>query len=337
MDLSTTYMGLHLKNPIVPSASPLTREHEAILQMEDNGAAAVVLHSLFEEQISHESRELDHYLSYGCDCNAEALSYFPEMQRYNIGPEEYLNAISRAKQAVDIPVIASLNGQTAGGWLDYAREIEQAGADALELNIYLVPTSPELDSAAVEQIYLDIIEKVAAGTGLPIAVKIPSSFSAPLNIAQRMSAKGARALVLFNHGNITDFDLDELEVVARPALSSSKDLRKPLLWTAIFYGQVEADLAISGGIHTGLDILKGLMAGANVTMLASELLTKGIGRISELLEELQVWMHENEYTSVQQMQGSMSRLHVADPTVFERENYMKVLTSWRQDPTGTRL
>ena len=334
MDLSTTYMGLSLKNPIVPSASPLTRELDTIRLMEDNGASAVVMHSLFEEQISDESRELDHYLNYGCDCTAEALTYFPEMQSYNVGPDDYLNTISRAKQAVEIPIIASLNGQTAGGWLEYASEIERAGADALELNIYIVPTDPDLDSAGLEQMYLDIVHKVAGEVSIPVAVKLPASFSTPVNMSRRLHASGAAALVLFNHGHVNDFDLTELEVVARPVLSSSRDLRIPLAWTAILFGQTEADLALSGGIHNHEDALKGLMAGASVTMLASELLTNGVGRLSAILTGIETWMQENEYESVQQMRGSMSRMHVADPQVFERKNYMHVLSSWRQDPAG---
>lgn len=333
MDFSTVYMGLTLKNPLVPSASPLSRNIDNIRLMEDRGAAAVVMYSLFEEQITHESQQLDHYLNYGCDCFAESLSYFPEMRTYNIGPDEYLNTISKARQAVDIPVIGSLNGITDGGWIEYAKKIEEAGANALELNIYYIPTDPDITTEKVEQMYLDIVRHVKNSVAIPVAVKLNPYFSATPNMAKRLAEAGADALVLFNRFYQSDFDLKELEVVPRLVLSSSEELRLPLTWTAILCGKVAVDLAISGGVHNHEDVLKGLMAGARVTMMASELLQNGIDRINRILEGMAVWMEEYEYESVQQMQGSMSQMHVADSSVFERANYIKALQSWRPDPT----
>lgn len=328
MDLTTTYMGMTLKNPIVPSASPLSENLDDIRRLEDAGASALVMYSLFEEQITWESHQLDHYLTYGVESYAEALSYFPEMETYHVGPEGYLDLISRAKGAVDIPIIGSLNGVSTGGWVDYARRIQEAGADALELNIYYIPTDPGMTGTEVEQIYLDILCSVKASVSIPVAMKLSPFFSATANMAHRLAEAGADALVLFNRFYQPDLDLENLEVVPHLVFSNSNEMRLPLRWVAILYGRVLLDLAITSGVHTYEDVLKGLMAGAKVTMMASELLENGIYRITEILMDLENWMMEHEYESVAQLQGSMSQQNVAEPAAFARANYMKILHSF---------
>lgn len=337
MDLTTTYMGLALKNPIVASSSPLSHYIENIRRLEDAGAAAVVMHSLFEEQITLESHQLDHYLSYGTDSFSEALSYFPDMENYNVGPEKYLNLISQAKQAVNVPIIGSLNGVSSGGWIEYAKEIQQAGADALELNVYYIPTNTTVTGAEVEQMYLDILTDVKTSVSIPVAMKLSPFLSSTANMAHRLAEAGANALVLFNRFYQPDLDIEDLEVVPRLVLSKSRELHLPLRWVAILYGRVPVDLAITSGVHSHVDVLKGLMAGAKVTMMTSAVLRKGPGRISKILKRLNKWMEEHEYASVTQMQGSMSQQSVAEPAAFERANYMKVLQSWQPDPTGALL
>jgi dihydroorotate dehydrogenase (fumarate) len=334
MDLKTTYMGMELKNPLVPSASPLSQTLDGIRRMEDDGAAAVVLYSLFEEQIRAESQQLDHYLNYNVELYPEALDYYPEMPDYKTGPEEYLELVQAAKAAVGIPVIASLNGVSTGGWTEYAQKIEQAGADGLELNVYYIPTDLDMTGAEVEGMYVDIVSEVAGSVSIPVAVKLSPYFSATANMAKQLVEAGADALVLFNRFYQPDFDLDELEVVPRIVLSTPFEMRLPLRWVAILYGRVNADFAITSGVHDTLDVLKGLMAGANVMQMASELLRNGTGRIGEILQDVSDWMEENEYVSIRQMQGSMSQQNVGQPTAFERANYMKVLSSWRDDPSG---
>jgi dihydroorotate dehydrogenase (fumarate) len=336
MDLSTTYLGLNLNHPVVPSASPLSQSLDGIRRLEDAGASAIVMYSLFEEQIVGESHLLDHYLTYGTESFAEALNYFPEMDNYNVGPEAYLELIRNAKSAVDIPIIGSLNGTSAGGWVEYARYIQEAGADALELNIYYVATDPMWSGAEVEQMYLDVVRSVKANVTIPVAVKVGPYFSSFANMAYRLAEAGADGLVVFNRFYQPDFDLDHLTVVPNLVLSSQHELRLPLRWVAILYGRIPADLAITSGVHTHEDVLKGMMAGAKVTMLASELLRNGIHRIAEIVNAMDRWMEEYEYESVAQMQGSMSQQNVADPAAFERANYMKVLQSWQFDPTGLR-
>ncbi len=334
MDLTTTYMGMPLKNPIVPSASPLSENVDNIRRMEDAGAAAVVMYSLFEEQITLESHQLDHFLSYGGESFAEALSYFPDMETYRVGPDDYLDLIRRAKEAVDIPIIGSLNGVSTGGWISYARKIEEAGADALELNVYYIPTDLKMTGAEIEQMYLDILRDVKQSISIPVAMKLSPYFSAMANVAHRLAEAGADALVLFDRFYQPDFDLENLEVVPRLVLSSSHELLLPLRWIAILYGRVPVDFAIAGGVHTLEDVLKGLMAGARVTTMASELLQNGIQRIGQILEGMAQWMEECEYESVRQMQGSMSQQNVAEPAAFERASYVKVLQSWRPGSTG---
>ncbi|MDH3628955.1 MAG: dihydroorotate dehydrogenase-like protein [Acidobacteriota bacterium] len=328
MNLTTSYLGLSLKHPVVPSASPLSYTLDGIRNLEDAGASAVVMYSLFEEQIEAESHLVDHYLDYGTHSHAEALDYAPEMDSYNVGPDAYLDLVRRAKQALDVPLIGSLNGDSKGGWVKYARHIEEAGADALELNIYYIPTDPEVDGAAVEQRYVDVIKAVRAEVSIPVAVKVGPHFSAFANVARRFAEAGADGLVIFNRFYQPDFDLTELEIVPHLVLSDPHELRLPLRWTALLYGRIPVDLAITSGVHGHEDVLKGLMAGAKVTMMTSQLLRNGVGRIGEVVEKMTRWMEYNEYESVVQMQGSMSQKNVADPTSLERANYMRVLQSW---------
>jgi dihydroorotate dehydrogenase (fumarate) len=337
MDLTTTYMGMKLKNPIVHSASPLTEDVDNVRRMEDAGASAVVMYSIFEEQITMESRQLDHYLEYGTESFGEALSYFPELESYKSGPEEYLEKIQEAKRATAIPIIGSLNGVSTGGWIDYAKKIQEAGADALELNIYYIPTDPRLTGGEVERMYVDVVSDVKRSVSIPVSVKIGPFFSAMANVADRLAAAGAGALVLFNRFYQPDLDLENLQVVPHLALSTSHELKLPLRWVAILYGRVPVDFGITTGIHTHEDVLKGLMAGAKVTMLTSEVLKRGISRISHMLGDLTTWMDEHEYESVKQLLGSMSQKNCAEPAAFERANYMKALQSWRPDPTGRLL
>lgn len=330
MDLSTTYMGLKLRNPLVASSSPLSYKVEGVCQLEEAGIGAVVMHSLFEEQITTESLQLDFFLTHGTDSYAEALSYFPDLGDYNVGPDEYLNLVRKAKESVDIPVIGSLNGVSTGGWVKYARMIEEAGADALELNVYYLPTNPEMTGAAVEQMTIDVVQAARQEVKIPLAVKISPFFSSIPNMAKRLAEAGANALVLFNRFYQPDIDIENLEAVPHLVLSDSDELRLPLRWTAILYGRVPVDLAITSGVHAYQDVLKGLMAGARVTMMASELLENGVGRIGQILQEMQTWMEEHEYSSVQQMIGSVSQKKVAEPAAFERANYVKTIGSYRR-------
>lgn len=329
MDLTTTYLGLKLKNPIVPSASPLSHSLDTMRRLEDAGASAIVMYSLFEEQIEHESQELNHYMSYGTESFAEALSYFPEPAEFNLGPEEYISHLRKAKESLEIPVIASLNGVSTGGWITYAKKMEEAGADALELNVYFIPTDPTLTGQDVEKLYIDILTAVKQSIRIPVAIKLSPYFSAMSNMAQRLDAAGADGLVLFNRFYQPDIDLEALEVTPNVILSSSQALRLPLRWTAILYGRVRASLAATSGIHDAEDVLKVLMAGADVTMMCSALLKHGPRHVTKVLENLNQWMLEHEYVSVQQMKGSMSQKSVADPSAFERANYMKALQSFK--------
>ena len=329
MDLSTTYCGLALKNPIVPSAGPLSHTLDSMKRLEDNGAAAIVMYSLFEEQIAHEMMELDHYLSYGTESFAEALTYFPESSDYNLGPEEYVELLHKAKTSLGIPVIGSLNGVSTGGWVKFAKKIEEAGADALELNVYYIPTDQKLTGADVEDRYLEILHAVKSTVKIPVAMKLSPFFSSMANMATRLDGAGADALVLFNRFYQPDINLETLEVTPNVNLSTSQSLRLPLRWIAILHGRVKASLAATGGIHTAEDVLKMLMAGANVTMMCSALLRHGPERIREVLTGLDQWMLEHEYVSVSQMRGSMSQKSIADPAAFERANYMKALNSYR--------
>ena len=329
MDLSTQYMGMKLKNPIVPSASSLSQTVDSVKALEDAGAAAVVVYSLFEEQITHESGELDHYLSYGTESYAEATSYFPEQDDYNMGPYEYLDHIANLKKATDIPIIGSLNGVSSGGWVQYAKNIEQAGADALELNVYYIPTNVNLTGSEIENMYIDTLKSIKENLSIPVAIKLSPFFTSMSNMARRLDHAGADALVLFNRFYQPDLDLDKLEVVPNLVLSTNWEMRLPLRWIAILHGHIKASLAATSGIHSYQDVLKIMMAGGNVAMMCSELLRNGVGRISEILNQIKVWMDENEYESIKMMQGSMSQKSVQEPAAFERANYMKALQSYR--------
>jgi len=329
MDITSTYLGLPLKNPLVASASPLSRTLDGMKRLEDAGVSAIVMYSLFEEQIVHEAGELDHYLQYGTESFAEALSYFPEAEEYNLGPDEYIEHLHRAKGTLDIPIIGSLNGISTGGWISYAQKIAEAGADAIELNVYYIPTDPLLSAEKVEQRYLDVLEAVKRAVTIPVSIKLGPFFSSLSNVARRLDAAGADALVLFNRFYQPDIDLENLEVTPNVILSTSQALRLPLRWIAILHGRVKASLAATGGIHTAEDVLKILMAGADVAMLCSALLKHGPGHITTVLDDMVRWMTEKEYESVTQMKGSMSHRSVADPAAFERANYMKALNSYK--------
>ncbi len=329
MDITTNYLGLKLKSPIVPSAGPLSEKISNIREMEDAGAGAVVLYSIFEEQIEHEQFELDYHTSVHTESYAEATSYFPEPFDFKAGPEEYLDHIRRAKEAVNIPIIASLNGKSLGGWTEYAKLIEQAGADALELNIYLLPTDIHKSSVAVEQMYVDIVKAVKSSVKIPIAVKLHPFFTSTAYIASQLVKAGANGLVLFNRFYQPDIDLDKLEVVPNVLLSTPMAMRLPLRWIAILYNRVNADLAATSGIYNASDVIKMIMAGAKVTMMLSSLLKFGISHIADVITEMQTWMEEREYESISMMRGSMSYMNVEDPSKFERVNYMKILHSYK--------
>lgn len=330
MDLRTNYLGLQLKNPIVPSAGPLSEDIGNIKAMEDAGAAAVVLYSLFEEQIELESLELHHHTTSHTESFAEATSYFPEPFSFKLGPEEYLEHIRKAKQAVDIPIIASLNGKSLGGWVDYAKKMELAGADALELNIYQLATDLNKTGAEIEQIYIEVLRAIKTVVEIPVAVKLSPYFSSMGNMAAQLDKNGADGLVLFNRFYQPDIDLDNLEVVPNVLLSTPMAMRLPLRWIAILYGRIDADLAGTSGITDENDVLKMIMAGAKVTQMLSALLKFGVGHIADVLSKMVYWMEVNEYESLDQMRGSMSYLNVPDPSQFERANYMKVLNSIRR-------
>lgn len=329
MNLSTKYMGFNLKNPFVPSASPLSTTLDQVLRLEDAGAAAIVLYSLFEEQINHQVERVDHYLTTYSESYAEALSYFPEPEAFNnLYAEQYLEHIAALKRSVGIPVIASLNGVSEGGWLSYAQKMEEAGADAIELNIYYLASDPALSGREVERMYLDDIKRVKKSVRIPVAVKVGPYFSSFANMAIEMDQAGADALVLFNRFYQPDIDLELMQVKPSLVLSSNYEKRLPMRWLAILDGQVRASLAATTGIHSAEDAVKMLLCGADVTMVASVLLRKGIDYLGEMIEDLENWMTEHEYESVEQLKGSMSLRHVAEPAAFERANYLKILQQW---------
>lgn len=332
-DLSTSYLGLMLKNPLVCSSSPLCESLGALKQMEDAGASAVVLHSLFEEQIRRESLDLDQNLEEHADSYAESTTYFPDVGMFRIGPEAYLEHIRKAKASLGIPVIASLNGSTPGGWTEYAYLMEQAGADALELNVYMVPTSPDVTSAAIEQDHVDLVKAVKGAVSIPVSVKLSPRFTAPAAIARQLDEAGADGLVLFNRFYQPDFDLESLEVTPSLNLSTPSELLLRLHWVAILFGNVEADLAVTGGVHSGTDVIKCMMAGARVACMTSALLKNGIDHLRKVQAEVLRWMEEHEYESIQLMQGSMSLRSAPDPSAFERANYLKVLRTYAMRST----
>ena len=328
IDLSTSYLGLKLKNPVVVSASPLCREIGNLRQMEDDGASAVVLHSLFEEQIEIEALSLDRALAAGDDVSAEAVKFFPDLSTYNIGAEGYLEHIRQAKAAVSIPVIASLNGLSSGGWVGHARLMEEAGADALELNIYHVPPDPWVTAGQIEEMYTELVVTMNSKVRIPLSVKLGPFFSAFANFARHLDMSGADGLVMFNRFYQPDFDLEALEVVPNLILSNQYELLLRLHWIAVLYGNIKPDLALTGGVHSATDVVKAMMAGAKVAMMTSALLKKGISYLDTMLTELLIWLGDHEYDSIRQMQGSMSRNAVPQPQAFERANYMKVLSSY---------
>lgn len=328
MDLSTTYCGLDLSSPLVVSSCPLSEDIAAIKQMEDAGAGAVVLYSLFEEQIRHEDGSMAHYLEMADESFSEALSYFPEPSSYKSGPSTYLELVSQAKAAVDIPVIGSINGITHEGWVDYAKRIQEAGAAAIELNVYWLPTAKGQRSGDVEQRYVDVLRAVKASVSIPVAIKLGPFFSSLSDICEQLVAAKADALVLFNRFYQPDFDLDQLDVVSNLQLSTPVELRLPLLWISVLSGRLDTSLAATTGIHSGYDLAKTLLAGADCGMAASAILQRGIGHIKTMLDELKAFMSEKEYDSVSQMKGAMSQARVAKPEAFERANYIKMLASY---------
>ncbi len=331
-NLSTTYLGLPLKNPLVASASPLSKKIDRAKKLEEAGISALVMYSLFEEQIIHESLELDHFLNQGSDSFAEALSYLPDGGLYGISPEKYLNQVAGLKKALTIPVIGSLNGVSKGGWTNYARRIEEAGADALELNMYYIPTDPNMTSSDIEDMQVELVAEVKSAIKIPLAVKISPFVTSIPNFTKRLVEAGADGLVLFNRFYQPDFDLDELEILHSLDLSTSSDLRLPLRWISILYSKLNVDFALTSGVHTYTDVLKAMMAGAKVAMMASSLLHHGEQAVGPILSDLATWMKEREYESIGQMQGSMSQKSVREPEAFERANYMKVLNSFKSLP-----
>ncbi|MDJ0577537.1 MAG: dihydroorotate dehydrogenase-like protein [Xenococcaceae cyanobacterium MO_234.B1] len=330
VDISTTYLGLKLRSPlVVGAAAPLAEDIDNIKRIEDVGASAVVLHSLFEEQLLEERYALYHHLTHGTESYPEAISYFPKQEIFNVGSEAYLNHIRRAKEMVDIPIIASLNSSTVGSWGDYARKVEQAGADGLELNIYYVPTDISMTGEQVEQTYIDIVRTVTSTVNLPVAVKLSPFFSNMANMAKRLSDAGASGLVLFNRFYQPDINLETLEVEPNLLLSTSREMRLPMRWIAILYGTIPVDFAATSGIRTAHDVIKMMMVGANVTMLVSVLLSHGIEQLRKIEKDIVEWLEVKEYDSIAQLQGSLSQINCPNPSVFERVQYLKALQTYQ--------
>ncbi len=332
VDLRTQYLGLELKNPLVASACPLTESFDNQRRLEDAGAAAIVMPSLFEEQILQEESNFTGVHEFGTNSFAEALSYFPEPEEYRVSTEEYLDRIQAAKRGLTIPVIASLNGTSLGGWLRYAKLIEEAGADALELNIYFVAADVEMSGEEVERRYLDLVQAVASSVSIPVAVKIGPYFSSVGHMARQLVDAGAKGLVLFNRFLQPDIRLDTLDTRPHLVLSTEFELLLPLRWIAVLYGRVNASLALTSGVHSAHGAIKGLLAGADVVMMASALYKQGLSCVGAMIEQMKLWMEENDYHSVSQMKGSMSHRNSPDPTAFERGNYMKALASFTGTP-----
>ena len=329
VDLSTTYLGLQLKNPLVASASPLTGNLDSLRQLEDAGASAAVWPSIFEEQIEHEEEEIGRLYDMGTDSFAESVgSFLPAMEDYRIGPEAYLTQIEEAKKSISIPIIGSLNGSSKGGWIRYAKMIQEAGADALELNVYFVPTDPRMTSTAVEERYVDLVAAVSESLSIPLGVKIGPFFSGLPQFAARLEEAGAQGLVLFNRFLEPDVDLEDLQFRPNLHLSTRNELRLPLRWIAILRDQLNVSLAATSGVHFTEDVIKALLVGADVVMMASVLLQRGPGYLKQMVEELENWLEEKEYESVEQLKGSMSRIRCSDPSELERANYMKALISY---------
>jgi dihydroorotate dehydrogenase (fumarate) len=328
VDLRTRYLGMELRNPVVPSASTLSSRVDTLKRLQDAGAAAVVMQSLFEEQIEHEELEIHRFLEAGTDFTAEAASYFPELDDYNTGPDEYLRHLEQTKRDLEIPVIGSLNGSSTGGWIRYAKLIQEAGADALELNVYLVAADPETTPVEIEQRYLDLVEAVRGSVSIPLAVKVGPYFSAFANMARRLVVAGADGLVLFNRFLQPDIDLDTLDVDPTLHLSTSEEVRLPLRWIAILRGRLGCSLGATSGVHRWEDAAKLVLAGADVTMMASALFHQGPQQLTAVLDGLRTWLDEQGYESVEQAKGSVSQAAIADPAAFERTNYMKAVTTY---------
>lgn len=329
MNLATTYMGLRLKNPLIIAASPLTRDIEMLAKLEAAGAAAVVLYSLFEEQIESEARRLFYYTATTQDTNAEALSYFPETTAYVREPDDYIAHIRRAKERLNIPVIASLNGISRGGWINYARMMQEAGADGLELNVYLLPTNPGVTGQEIESVYLDILAAVKEQVSIPVAVKLHPFFSSLCNFALKLDKMSADGLVLFNRFYQPDINLEKLEVEPRISLSTPGSMLLSVRWISILYGRVTASMAVTGGVHTAEDALKCLLAGSDAIQLCATLLLHGPGQVTKILQGIESWLVEKEYESLAQMKGSMSHAAIAEPAAFERANYIKALNAYK--------
>lgn len=331
MDFTTTFLGLNLKNPLIASASPLTSSVESIRRLEDNGIAAVIMHSLFEEEINHEIHQIDHFLHINSDSNAEGTSYLPsEVDFENLQADNYLEEIRRIKESVSLPLIASLNGISAGGWISYAKRLEEAGADALELNITYIPTSMEMEGYRVEQMYIDTVAQVAERIDIPLNVKMNAYFSNPANMAKRFVEAGAKGLTLFDNPTRVEVDLELLSPLQRANITTSYNLSETLRWCAILYGRLSCSLCANTGIHSGEDVLKAIMSGADATALASVLLTKGEGEIKQILSDMEEWMEKHEYESISQMKGSISLAHTDNPSVYERNSYMYALQHYRR-------
>ena len=328
IELKTQYLGLELKNPLVAAASALSKKTDRVKRMEDAGVSAVVMYSLFEEQIVHDSLAFNYYMERGTERNAESLDYFPNLDKYNVGPDQYLKQIEQNKQAVDIPIIASLNGVSNTGWIEYAQKMEQAGADALELNTYYIPADLNLTASQIEDNHVELVQNVSKSVSIPVSVKLSPFFTALPNLAARLVDAGADGLVLFNRFIQPNLDIEKMEVDTTLHLSSSAELLLPLRWIALLHGKINADLALTTGVHSGVDLVKSVMAGANVAMVASEFVSKGVDCAKEMLAEMENWMTAYEYDSVEKMRGSMSQQHVENPAAFERANYMKALQTY---------
>ena len=328
IDLSTKYLGLTLDTPLVASASPLSQDIDGIRRLEDGGASAIVLYSLFEEQLRQEAMELEYHLSAGTESFAESLTYLPMRGEFRTGPEGYLEHIRKASEATHIPIIASLNGATLGGWTRYAKQIEDAGASAIECNIYSIPADMDLPGIEVEQGYIDILRAVKSAVHIPVAVKLSPFFSNMAHMARRLEQAGADGLVLFNRFYQPDIDLDELEIRPNVLLSTQQALRLPLTWIGILYGRVRVSLAATSGIHSAEDVIKLLLVGADVTQLCSALLRNGVAHLRFIERDLREWLKEHEYESVTQMLGSMSQLRCPDPSAFERAQYMRAVKGY---------
>jgi dihydroorotate dehydrogenase (fumarate) len=328
VDLKTDYLGLILKNPLVASASALSKRTSRVRQMEDAGVSAIVMYSLFEEQIVQDSLAFNYFMERGTESFAEALTYFPDPDQYPVGPDNYLDEIRKNKETVDIPVIASLNGVSNSGWIKYAKMMEEAGADALELNTYYIPTNPELTAGELEKNLIELVKTVCKNVSIPVAVKLSPFFTALPNLAAQIVAAGAKGLVLFNRFIQPDLDIEKMTVDPTLHLSTSAELLLPLRWMALLYGKINADLALTTGVHDGQDMAKAILAGANVAMVASEFVANGIPRAGEMLAELETWMSIYDYESVEMMHGTMSQRNIGNPAAFERANYMKALQTY---------